>query len=458
MQRRHHPRPGQSPGLRFRLPSQLAAGEIPLGWSLSPSSRLGFAGPAPAPVARSRRLATFPGDGHLAVFARTGSGKGRGCTIPWLLQLPNSAIVLDIKAEAFHCTARWRREHLGHRIAVLDPFGMVGGTDRLNPFDLIRPDHLEEDADTLTELFLDGRPTSTKDPFWDTVARAFLLGCIAHVASRPDAGPRQLRDLLQQDDVAYALAVLLDTKQVSSALARREFGTFLNHEKDKVRPSVLSTAQQHLRVLAGEACVASLEHSTISLADVIRGEQFTIYIVIPPENLHSHGPLLRLWIGMLLQAISRRRRAPGSSTLFVLDEVAQCGTLPILRQALTLMRGYGLCTMTMWQDLAQLQRLYDDWRTLLNNCAVLEAFGASTFEMARALGEVIGVAPEVLRDMPPENAMISLPGGRPFQVQRLDYLRDRFLVSRSAPNPWFAPRERPDDDPPTGGLATAAGL
>jgi type IV secretion system protein VirD4 len=447
------PRPnrrGSAPGLRFRLPSQLTAGEIPLGWSLSPTTQLGFAGPTPAPTRRSRsRLATFTGDGHLAVFGRTGSGKGRGCTIPWLLQLPNSAIVLDIKAEAYHCTARWRREHLGHRIAVLDPFGMVGGGDRLNPFDLIRPDHLEEDADTLTELFLDGRPTSVKDPFWDTVARAFLLGCIAHVASRPDAGPRQLRDLLQQNDVAYAIAVLLDTKQVTSELAKREFGTFLNHENDKVRPSVLSTAQQHLRVLAGEACLRTLENSTISLADVIRGEQFTIYIVIPPENLNSHGPLLRLWIGTLLQAITRRREAPSSSTLFVLDEIAQCGTLPILRQALTLMRGYGLFTMTMWQDLAQLQRLYEDWRTLLNNSAVVKTFGASTFEMARALGDVIGVAPEVLRDMPSENAMVSLPGGRPFQVRRLDYLNDRFLMARSAPNPWFTRRQRPNDDPPT---------
>ncbi|MCA8948162.1 MAG: type IV secretory system conjugative DNA transfer family protein [Planctomycetes bacterium] len=433
------------PGLRHLLPRQLAAGDIPLGWALSPPASLGFRAAADrSPARRARRLATFTGDGHLAVFARTGSGKSRGCTIPWLLQLPNSTIVLDIKAEAYHCTARWRRDHLGHRIAVLDAFGLVGGRDRLNPFDLVRGDHLEEDADVLTELFLDGHASSLKDPFWDACARAFLVGCIAHVATRPKPSPRQLRDLLSQDDIAYALALLLDQKQVESPLAQREITRFLNHEKDKVRPSVLSTAQQHLRAFAGEKCLQTLERSTIALDDVIGGDGFTIYIVIPPENMTSHGPLLRLWIGTLLQAVTRRRRRPDASTLFLLDEIAQCGTLPILRQALTLLRGYGLTTITLWQDLAQMQRLYDDWRTLLNNCAVVATFGASTFEMARTLGDVIGVAPDQLRAMPVANALFSLPGGRPFEVRRLDYLTDRFLRERSAANPWFAPGVDPE--------------
>lgn len=247
--------------------------------------------------------------------------------------------------------------------------------------------------------------------------------------------------------MTHAIAVLLDENKVLSPLAAREFATFLNHESQKVRPSVLSTAQQHLRVLAGEASVRVLEESTLCLDDVVRGEGFTIYLVIPPEYLGSHGPLLRLFVGVLLHAITRRVRRPPLNTVFLLDEIAQCGTLPILRQAMTLLRGYGMTTMTLWQDLAQMQRLYDDWRTLLNNCAVVETFGASTWEMARTLGDVIGVSPDQLFDMPPDNAMVAVAGSRPFEVRRFDYLRDRVLVERSCPNPFFAPSEPGADGP-----------
>src|SRR3546814_14619691 len=50
----------------------------------------------------------------------------------------------------------------------------------------------------------------------------------------------------------------------------------------------------------------------------------------------------------------RRRARPEASTLFVLDEAAQLGTFNELRQAVTLLRGYGLQTWSFWQDASQL--------------------------------------------------------------------------------------------------------
>lgn len=70
-----------------------------------------------------------------------------------------------------------------------------------------------------------------------------------------------------------------------------------------------------------------------------RGDPMTIYIVVPPHMLVSHGRLLRLWVGSLMTAIMRRRARPPLSTLFILDEAAQLGTFNELRQAVTLLRG-----------------------------------------------------------------------------------------------------------------------
>jgi len=424
-----------------RSPTELAPHEIPLGWEVEPPQRLGFDPEAPPP--QEKRLVAYAGDAHVMTVARTGAGKGRGCTIPWLLHLRNPAIVLDVKGEAYNVTARYRRDVLGHRIVLLDPFGLCGGKDALNPFDLIRKDHVDIDAEVLTELFQDGRPVSTKDPFWDNTARSFFVGCVAHIATaHKHPSPVALRDLLLDDNVPLRLATLLDNKGVVSELARREFATFLNHEQEKVRTSVLSTAQQNLRPFAAESVARAMSTSTLKLDDVIRGEPATIYLAMPPENLASHGSVLRLWVGTLLQAVTRRRQRVPRNTVFLLDEIAQCGTLPILRQAMSLLRGYGLTTVTLWQDLAQLQRNYDDWRSLMNNCAVIQTFGTSTFEMARTMGEIIGVLPQQLRSMQSDEAMVAPAGKEPFVVRRLDYLRDEMFAGRAVANPWFRTSRR----------------
>src|SRR3546814_1385509 len=78
--------------------------------------------------------------------------------------------------------------------------------------------------------------------------------------------------------------------------------------------------------MRGPALQAATERSSIDFDAVTRGDPLTIYIVMPPHMLGSHGRLLRLWVGALMTAIMRRRARPEASTLFVLDEAAQLGT------------------------------------------------------------------------------------------------------------------------------------
>ncbi len=54
-----------------------------------------------------------------------------------------------------------------------------------------------------------------------------------------------------QDDLPMQLARLLDTVPLYP-FVHEQFGAFLNHEGDKVRSSVRSTAQQHMRIFASE--------------------------------------------------------------------------------------------------------------------------------------------------------------------------------------------------------------
>ena len=140
-----------------------------------------------------------------------------------------------------------------------------------------------------------------------------------------------------------------------------------------------------------------LERSSFPLKDVVQGEPLSIFLVIPPEKQESHRALLRLWVATLLTALTRRRSMPKQRTLLILDETAQLGTLPILRQAVTLLRGYGAQIWTFWQDLSQIKLLYpQDWPAIVNNAAVLQAFGFANFAMAKEWGEVLGQEPHDL--------------------------------------------------------------
>ncbi len=389
----------------------------------------------------------YEGDSHLLTVAPTGSGKGRGAIIPNLLRYGGPMIVVDPKGENFHVTARYRRA-LGQRVYVLDPFGMVTGySDRLNPFDVFRLPNSQIDADSemLAEL-LAGGVLSLKDPFWDISASSLIAGLIAYIATtkhREDRHFGHFRSLLWSDFV-YQIAKLLDERGDLHPFVRAELEGFLGITADMTRGGILATAFTHAHVLKSDAVLACLGESTIDLNAVIRGDPMTLYLIIPPTKLDSHRALLRLWIGTLLLAIMQRRSRPAQRTVFLLDECAQLGSLGVLRQAVTLMRGYGLQIWMFFQDLSQLKRLYpDDWQTMVNNAAVLQTFGLNTHLVAREMSDLIGgISPLDLRTMPVRDQVCVMPGSETILSRRPDYLEDPMFEGRFDPNPLFNNRGR----------------
>ncbi|MCA9056074.1 MAG: TraM recognition domain-containing protein, partial [Planctomycetaceae bacterium] len=139
-------------------------------------------------------------------------------------------------------------------------------------------------------------------------------------------------------------------------------------------------------------------------------------------------------------AVLRRDRRPDRRTLFILDECAQLGTMPLLEQAVTLLRGYGLQVWTFWQDMEQVRANYPfGYKTLINNSAVLQTFGVSNAQMARELSEVVDASPRELLYMDPANSLLTLPGEGSLVCRRPDYLCDPAFEGLWDPNPFFRP-------------------
>lgn len=413
-------------------------GGLLLGWESAGGPAFGFA--APATPARSRPI-VYAGDNHLITFAPTGAGKGVGALIPAALTHPGPLFLLDVKGEAYQVAARRRRE-LGQRVAVLDPFGVVTPhSDGLNPLDLfdLPGASVEADAEMIAAALAAGHEFAS-DRYWNDTGTGLVAGLIAHVATTEPTEKRNLntlRDHLHHDDLDYQIAVWLDAKEAKSRMVRDEFVAYLAAPSDKTRPCIRSTAMSYVKALASDRVAATLARSTFDLAGVVDGQPLSIFLVIPPDKLESHRSLLRLWVGTLLTAVARRRRATPQRTLFLIDECAQLGELPVLRQALTLLRGYGLQCWTFFQDISQLRRHYkEDWQTLVNNSGVLQTFGLAPLAVAE-WATLLGVDAADLRRLPPEDELLVTAEAGLTVARRPDYRRDPLFRGLYDANPRF---------------------
>jgi type IV secretion system protein VirD4 len=298
------------------------------GWTMQTQKEgFGFTGRSPPAAPRRPTLIADRSESHVLVIAPTGAGKGRNFIIPNLLSSTAPAIVLDIKGEAARVCARCRRA-MGHEVVILDPFRIATEKpDTLNPLDRLTasPETVEDEAFMLASLLSEGRRFE-QEAFWDDLAENFTGGLFTHVATSEGLKSRALGDvweLLAADDFVMSIATLLDIHPKLNTFARQQLGTFLEHD-DRVRSSVASVAQQHMRIFS--AVQRAVATTSFDLEKVRSGAPLTIFIVMPPTKLISHGSLIRLWLSTLLGIITERTAAPEQPTTFMVDELAVLGS------------------------------------------------------------------------------------------------------------------------------------
>ncbi len=436
-----------APMAALRLPDSLPEPGLLVGWSLErqhPRTPFGFSfgPPETSPETGYIDPILLNGEGHLITVAPTGAGKGVGCIIPAVLRHQGPIIVIDPKGENAMVTAK-RRRALGDQVVILDPMGVTDQpADRFNPLDLIQPDQLSgvDDAAALVAALLPENLAGDKNEYWISRARQLLLACLLHVVTDL---PKEKRTLTELRRIVNTMAADQEAGarrlEGSRHPEARLIAENLRIGARETLGGIISFAQEGVDFLRGPQLQAAVEATSFPLEGVTRGDPLSIYLVVPPHMLVSHGRFLRLWISGLLTLVMRRRARPARPTLFILDEAAQLGTLDELRVAVTLLRGYGLQTWSFWQDVSQLQALYPrDWQTMVNNCKVFQAFGANNLAAAKQMADVVGfISGEAMLALDQDEMLLQIAGDEAVVAQLPNYLTDPAFAGQFSINPIF---------------------
>src|ERR1700730_10430326 len=352
----------------------------------------------------------YSADRHVLTIGPNGSGKTRKLLMPNLFRLGDwSCVVIDPKGELAAHTAVRRAAQPGHKVVVIDPFGVVEAnyphlfakhSDLLkshgfNPLAALDPKnpYFVDDAKALAVALI--KTDQSREPYWPMAAQALVKGLlmVLRVKYSALASLGRLRDIagLAPKKLAnFIVERLAEIGQQFPAIAASlsEFVTY--SPDDRELSAIRRTAKVQTDWLDSPAMKKDLKGPAIDFS-AIKEQPTTIYLVLPPERLATHGVWLRLMVSSILLPLLRSVEAAPVPVLFMLDEFAQLGHMEVIQGNYALMRGFGIKLWTIWQDLTQAQRLYkEQWESFVSNAGIVHAFAPQDLTTRDYLSQLSG--------------------------------------------------------------------
>lgn len=338
----------------------------------------------------------YDGEGSLITVAPPGAGKTQSQVFPNLLMWKGPAVVLDVKGEIFEQTSKWRRENVGpvYKFSPLNP----STSHCYNPLAMVRsdPQYLWEDSRFLADMMI--VPTGAKDPFWESRARDVLTAAIARICVKTDVVLRSMEDVL---DIMHGVNWTSFVSYLQSRIdirAMTRAGNSLAEMDQKMRDSVLQSAQASLSAWVGERIRQATSHSDWSPLDLRSGQNPTVYICLTPNEIGSYTSLLRVLIAQHIRGLTASLPPHGTDPiLFVLDELPRLGHMPPVEEALEIGRQYGLKLWMFAQNLGQLAEAYPNAEGMVGSCAVRMFMNPSDHDgTAEKLSDSIGFRESII--------------------------------------------------------------
>jgi type IV secretion system protein VirD4 len=461
-------------------------------------------------LTRTGRLITHHGPEHVIVFAPTRSGKGIGTVVPTLLNWSSSVLVYDIKKELWTLTAGWRRQF--SRCWRFEP--IARDSIRFNPLlEVRRGDGEVRDVQNIAEVLVDPEGKSEKRDHWKVSAATLLVGSILHTLyAEKDKSLAGVARFLSNPNLPLVdtLQKMLGTRHLPSgphpvvAQCARE----MLDKSDNELAGIVSTAKTCVNLYNDPLIARNTSTSDFRIDDLMNADApVSLYLVVPPSDIDRTRPLIRLMLNQIGKRLTETisfgdKPVYRHRLLFLLDEFPSLGKLDFFQTQLAYLAGYGIKAFLVAQSLNQLEAVYGQHNSILDNCHIRMTYTALDDRTAKRISDLIGTAthlktqrsfsgprffrnvseseqehgrplltPDEILRLPYEDALLLVGGVAPYRGRKLMYYLDPRFRERTKLAPPDSPRRQrgellprrvvsdwehlvPNDEPPS--LAPAA--
>ncbi len=425
---------------------------------------------------------------HALLFAPTGSGKGVGFVLPNLLFWDDSVIVHDVKLENFEITSGYRTSKMKQKCYLWNPADQDGYTHCYNPMDFIARDYGKQvdDVMKITKFLL------PKEEFWTNEGRALVTGIMLALVAmddRPASMGETLRTL-RSDDVAYNIAVMLDTKgEFIHPTGYMNLAAYLQ-KPDKERGSVTSTAASSMDLWANPLVDAATMKSDFDIGK-FRTIPTSLFVGISPSNVMRLQPLLQIFYQQCAGIFTKKmpdKKKEKHRVMMLLDEFPTLGKMDEIKAGIAYYRGYWVKLFLITQDTEQLKAIYEasGMNSFLSNCTFRITYAANNVETAKYISDLLGkktvvgqeegsrpkyldlnpgarqvsvkkssrelLMPQEVIGLPKDEQIILIEANPPIRCKKIFYYKDKLFTSRllkpiSVPKqePYVPKKKKPDE-------------
>lgn len=418
----------------LKLPDTLSKEGLLVAWSLEhmqTSMPLGFdfGNPDCCPDTGFQDAVMFDDRGNILTFSGQRASSAANCLVPGALRHDGPLICLSGSSCAYLSTGKARAAR-GDDVILLDPYGLTGrASGGLNPFALLDEDRADllEKATNLASFVC---PLSTMDAQSHAVssrAQQFLTAVLLYqVLQEPQAQRTLERTRAVLFDSQSELQRLLGLLANSPHEQVRQASSFLGLTPPEIMTAMLSYLQDQMQFLNHEGVVAALLSTSFDLDALADAAPSSVYIVLPGHQSAAYARLGRLWLGTLLEALSRRVRRPEKNSLVLIDQAQDLGGFDALVRANGHLGSVGVHLWTIWADAEALRGTYPNaWRRFLSEAWVIQAFGVNTMILAQEMAAITGYPkPDEIMDLDHDEMILLLSGDMPVIAQRVNGFTD----------------------------------
>jgi type IV secretion system protein VirD4 len=432
-----------------------------------------------------RRYLVLGGQQGVLLSAPPRAEKGTAIVIPNLLFWQGSVLCLDVKMENWTLTAGYRAR-AGQRCYLFHPLAEDGNTAGWNPLTYISsdPNLRISDVQRIAAILYPDVPGT--DPFWPAGARSYFLGVTMYVLETPSLPPT-LGEVLRQgmasdtEGFGHHWRRIIEGRQKGRIPLSSQCVRALSEIIDLApvtASSIRKTFTSRLDLFANPLLDRATSRNDFDLRD-LRKRPMSIYLAINPGDLHLLQALLNLFIEQALNLQTRElpehNPALKFQVVFILDELAAAGRIPILAQGVAYLPGYNVRLLLVIQAFSQLREIYgqQNAETMMKSLAARIVYApkdvAEATEISNELGfttvkvqthsrPLFNVAdsksqrrsvsvseqkrplllPQEVKELGKNREILFCEGVRPILAQKNRYYRDSYFRQRLFPPPRLA--------------------